>query len=52
MGRATPSEVMKAWMNSPGHRGNILQCGLVDIGVGIRFGTGGPWWTQDFASPR
>ncbi|MGW1379406.1 CAP domain-containing protein [Streptomyces sp. NPDC002446] len=52
VGRATPSEVMKAWMNSPGHRGNILQCDLADLGVGIHFGIGGPWWTQDFASPR
>ncbi|MFE1776135.1 CAP domain-containing protein [Streptomyces sp. NPDC059008] len=52
VGRATPSAVMTAWMDSPGHRRNILQCDLADIGVGIRFGTGGPWWTQDLASPR
>ncbi|MFI6769354.1 CAP domain-containing protein [Streptomyces sp. NPDC050355] len=51
VGRATPSAVMNAWMDSPGHRRNILQCDLADIGVGIRFGTGGPWWTQDLAAP-
>lgn len=50
VGRPTPAAVMKDWMNSPGHRRNILQCDLTDIGVGIREGTGGPWWTQDFAA--
>ncbi|WP_419836727.1 CAP domain-containing protein [Streptomyces bugieae] len=50
VGRPTPAAVMKDWMNSPGHRRNTLQCDLKDIGVGIRAGTGGPWWTQDFAA--
>ncbi|MEU9124904.1 CAP domain-containing protein [Streptomyces sp. NPDC048506] len=50
VGWPNPSAVMKAWMNSPGHRANILDCGLADIGVGVRSGTGGPWWTQDLAS--
>ncbi|GAU69243.1 hypothetical protein SSP35_11_00620 [Streptomyces sp. NBRC 110611] len=47
----TPAAVMKAWMNSPGHRANILNCDLAEVGVGITFGTGGPWWVQDFATP-
>ncbi|MDI2129296.1 CAP domain-containing protein [Yinghuangia seranimata] len=47
-GQATPAAVMDAWMNSPGHRANILDCGLHKLGVGVRTGTGGPWWTQDF----
>jgi uncharacterized protein YkwD len=47
-GQATPAAVMTAWMNSPGHRANILDCTLTTLGVGVTNGTGGPWWTQDF----
>ena len=47
-GQADAQAVMDAWMNSPGHRANILNCEYKTLGVGIRFGTGGPWWTQDF----
>lgn len=47
-GQATAQAVMDAWMNSPGHRANILNCDYTTLGVGIHFGTGGPWWTQDF----
>jgi uncharacterized protein YkwD len=48
MGQATPQDVVTAWMNSPGHRANILNCSSKSIGVGVQFGPGGPWWTQDF----
>ncbi|WP_431960650.1 CAP domain-containing protein [Actinacidiphila sp. bgisy160] len=47
-GQATAQEVMDAWMNSEGHRANILNCDFKKIGVGAVFGEGGPWWTQDF----
>jgi uncharacterized protein YkwD len=47
-GQADAQAVMDAWMNSPGHRANILNCEYTTLGVGIHFGTGGPWWTQDF----
>ncbi|GAA0693571.1 hypothetical protein GCM10010193_55260 [Kitasatospora atroaurantiaca] len=47
-GQRTPEEVMAAWMNSPGHRANILNCHYTKLGVGVHEGTGGPWWTQDF----
>ncbi|NUU20753.1 MAG: CAP domain-containing protein [Streptomycetaceae bacterium] len=47
-GQKTPAAVMDAWMNSPGHRANILNCGLDKLGVGVRMGDEGPWWTQDF----
>ncbi|MFE9095475.1 CAP domain-containing protein [Streptomyces sp. NPDC007264] len=47
-GQATAQDVMDAWMNSPGHRANILNCDFRTLGVGVHFGTGGPWWTQDF----
>ncbi|MET7599556.1 MULTISPECIES: CAP domain-containing protein [unclassified Streptomyces] len=47
-GQATAEAVMEAWMNSPGHRANILNCDFKTLGVGAHFGSGGPWWTQDF----
>jgi len=47
-GQADAQAVMTAWMNSPGHRANILNCDYKTLGVGIHFGPGGPWWTQDF----
>ncbi|MEU6852774.1 CAP domain-containing protein [Actinacidiphila alni] len=47
-GQATAQAVMDAWMNSPGHRANILNCDYTTLGVGIHYGSGGPWWTQDF----
>ncbi|MFE3196684.1 CAP domain-containing protein [Embleya sp. NPDC055664] len=47
-GQKTADAVMRAWMNSPGHRRNILDCSLTKLGVGIHEGTGGPWWTQEF----
>jgi uncharacterized protein YkwD len=40
--------VVEAWMNSPGHRANILNPDFKTLGVGVHFGPGGPWWTQDF----
>jgi uncharacterized protein YkwD len=48
MGQPDPASVMTAWMNSPGHRANILNCSLRTLGVGVATGAGGPWWTQDF----
>jgi uncharacterized YkwD family protein/spore coat assembly protein SafA len=35
MGQRTPEEVMNAWMNSPGHRANILSNNFTQIGVGF-----------------
>ena len=48
-GQADAAAVMDAWMSSPGHRSNILDCGLTRLGVGIADGGTGPWWTQLFA---
>ncbi|MFJ6836938.1 sigma-70 family RNA polymerase sigma factor [Streptomyces sp. NPDC091209] len=50
MGQQTPQAVMDSWMNSPGHRANILNCSFKNIGVGVHKGSGGPWWTQDFGA--
>ncbi|WP_405730793.1 CAP domain-containing protein [Streptomyces sp. NBC_00028] len=47
-GQADAAAVMEAWMNSPGHKANILNCDFKTLGVGVHFGFGGPWWTQDF----
>ncbi|MFI1166710.1 CAP domain-containing protein [Streptomyces sp. NPDC020801] len=47
-GQADAAAVMDAWMNSPGHRANILNCDFKTLGVGVHLGSGGPWWTQDF----
>ncbi|WP_344078230.1 CAP domain-containing protein [Luedemannella helvata] len=48
-GYATPEAVMDGWMNSSGHRRNILNCGLKALGVGVaRAANGSLYWTQDF----
>ena len=48
-GYSTPASVMNAWMNSSGHRANILNCSSRAIGVGIgKGGSYGTYWTQDF----
>ncbi|MGW0706907.1 CAP domain-containing protein [Streptomyces sp. NPDC002643] len=47
-GQATAEAVMDAWMNSAGHRANILNCDFKTLGVGVHMADGGPWWTQDF----
>ncbi|MFH8348695.1 CAP domain-containing protein [Streptomyces sp. NPDC018045] len=47
-GQADARAVMDTWMHSPGHRANILNCEYQALGVGAHFGSGGPWWTQDF----
>jgi uncharacterized protein YkwD len=48
MGYATAQAVVDGWMKSPGHRANILNCSLKAVGIGVEYGQGGPWWTQDF----
>ncbi|MEU7137945.1 CAP domain-containing protein [Nocardia sp. NPDC046473] len=50
-GQRSASEVLNSWMNSAGHRANILNCGLKDIGVGYaKAGNGTAYWTQDFGT--
>ncbi|MBK6870619.1 MAG: CAP domain-containing protein [Kineosporiaceae bacterium] len=51
-GQKTPASVVSAWMNSSGHRANILNCGFTQIGVGIaKGGSYGIYWTQNFGTP-
>lgn len=58
-GQTLPEAVVSAWMNSPGHRANILNAKFRDIGVGYiyepddTFPSGWGYrhyWTQDFGS--
>jgi uncharacterized protein YkwD len=49
-GQADATAVMEAWLKSPGHRANILDCELTKLGVGVAEGAGGPWWTQLFGA--
>ncbi|UII58630.1 CAP domain-containing protein (plasmid) [Cytobacillus spongiae] len=46
MGQTTPEEVVQAWMNSDGHRKNILSSNFTHIGVG--YVENGNYWTQQF----
>ena len=51
-GQRTPSEVMNAWMNSAGHRSNILSGNVSEIGVGVAKRSDGVlFWTQMFIRP-
>lgn len=48
-GQKTPEEVVNGWMNSPGHRANILNASFTTIGVGyVKGGSYGSYWTQEF----
>lgn len=49
MGQRTAQEVMNTWMNSPGHRANILNPSFNQIGVGLAKNSNGTcYWTQQF----
>lgn len=57
-GYSTPASVVEGWMSSSGHRANILNCNLREIGVGyyhLANDTGSVnyrhYWTQDFGTP-
>lgn len=50
-GQRTPEIVVDAWMNSPGHRANILSPNFSKIGVGyVTNSSGRPYWTQIFTN--
>jgi len=49
MGQGTSGEVVRDWMNSPGHRANILNPGYTKIGVaGYTATNGRVYWCQQF----
>lgn len=48
-GYQSPTEVMTGWMNSEGHRANILNENYTHIGIGLQIGTDAiPYWIQMF----
>ena len=50
-GQTTPQEVVRAWMNSSGHRANILSTRTTYIGVGYaKGGSQRYYWVQQFIS--
>jgi uncharacterized protein YkwD len=52
-GYDTPAKVVDTWMHSAGHRANILNCDLHDIGVGYATADNADYstyWTQDFGT--
>lgn len=51
-GQQSPQAVMNSWMNSPGHRNNILSPSFTEIGVGLAKNERGVnYWTQMFIKP-
>jgi len=50
-GQRSPAEVVEGWMNSPGHRANILKPDFTHIGIGFAGGgSAGTYWTQLFGA--
>ena len=51
-GYPTPEAVVSGWMQSPGHRANILSPKYTEIGIGLVSGGGnfGTYWTQEFGA--
>jgi len=54
---ATPREIMKAWMDSPGHRANVVKRAYREIGIGVVTGVpsdrgAGATYTADFGVVR
>ena len=47
-GQRTPEAVVNAWMNSEGHRANILNKNYTSIGVGYHLNGSTPYWAQLF----
>ena len=49
MGYPSVSSVMDGWMNSPGHRANLLSASYLHVGLGRAASASGTlYWTQDF----
>ena len=50
-GQSTPADVVRGWLDSPGHRRNILDCGSTEMGIGrADGGSFGRYWTQVFGT--
>lgn len=54
-GQGSAEEVVQAWMSSPGHRANILNCRLREIGIGFGYNSNSDYstyWVQNFGTRR
>jgi uncharacterized protein YkwD len=52
-GQTSPEQVVTQWMNSPGHRENMLQERFTEVGVGLREGGDyGLYWVLEFGYPQ
>ena len=52
-GQGSPASAISSWMGSSGHRANILNPGLQELGTAVAHGSDGrPYWVQVFGSPR
>lgn len=49
-GQRSPEEVVKGWMNSPGHRANIMNGNFGKVGIGCYVSNGTIYWTQLFTN--
>lgn len=53
MGHSTPQEVVQGWMNSEGHRKNIMNPRFTHLGMGIQKSESGRiYWTQMFTGQQ
>ena len=54
LGPESAEEVVKGWLDSPGHCANIMDARFQDIGVGVATGRGRGqiYWVQNFGAPR
>ena len=48
MGQPDAAAVVTAWMNSQGHRENILRPEFTEIGIGVLYENGQMYWVQNF----
>jgi uncharacterized protein YkwD len=52
-GQTSPEQVMDSWMNSQGHKDNILDENFTELAVGVSRGSDGRWyWVQILVKPR
>ncbi len=49
-GQSTAAQVMNSWMNSQGHKDNILRSSFQSIGIGCFVQNGVTYWVQDFGT--
>ncbi|HVJ67737.1 MAG TPA: CAP domain-containing protein, partial [Caulifigura sp.] len=53
LGPRTPADAIRSWMESPGHRANLLSADFTQIGVALQADANGEtYWTMVLAAPR